>query len=124
MSKYIHKSHNVSVLIVLFVIPTKYRKVVFSSNVEKELKDKCMEIEKRNEIKLLEMGVNRDYVHLLIQSIPTYSAKKITQMIKSITEREIFKDGQRLNKNYGEDNSGVVVIMSVQQNNMEKKIQY
>jgi len=29
-------------------------------------------------------------VHFLIQSVPTYSVKKIIQMVKSITAREVF----------------------------------
>ena len=90
MSKYIHKSHNVSVLIYHYVIPAKYRRAVFTMEVENEIKEICLEIEKRYEIKFLEIGIDKDHVHLLVQSVPTYSPKKIIQMIKSITAREIF----------------------------------
>lgn len=41
-------------------------------------------------MKFLEIGIDKDHVHLLVQSVPTYSPKKIIQMIKSITAREIF----------------------------------
>lgn len=91
MSKYIHKSHNVSVLLYHIVCPAKYRRVVFSEEADKELCDICLEISKRYEICFLEIGVDRDHVHFLIQTVPMYSPKKVVQTIKSITAREIFK---------------------------------
>lgn len=91
MSKYIRKSHNVSILMYHIVCPAKYRKVVFSEEVDKTLKEICIEISKRYEIIFLEIGVDKDHVHFLIQSVPMYSPKKIVQTIKSITAREIFQ---------------------------------
>ena len=91
MSEYIHKSHNVSVLLYHLVCPAKYRRVVFSDKVDNELKNICLEISKRYEIRFLEIGVDKDHVHFLIQAIPMYSPKKIVQTIKSITAREIFR---------------------------------
>jgi len=91
MSEYIHKSHNVTVLIYHFVCPAKYRKVVFDEQVDNELRDVCLEISKRYEIEFIDIGVDKDHVHFLVQSVPSYSAKKIIQTIKSITAREIFK---------------------------------
>jgi REP element-mobilizing transposase RayT len=91
MSEYIHKSHNVSVLIYHFVCPTKYRRVVFDEAVDAELCDICNEIAKRYEIVFLEIGVDKDHVHFLVQSVPMYSPKKVIQTIKSITAREIFR---------------------------------
>ena len=90
MSETLRKSHNVSILIYHFVCPTKYRRIVFGEEVEKVLRETCLEIEKRYEIKFIEIGADRDHVHFLVQSVPTYSAKKIIQTIKSITAREIF----------------------------------
>jgi REP element-mobilizing transposase RayT len=90
MSEYIHKSHNVSVLIYHFVCPAKYRRVVFSEEVDETLRETCVEIEKRYEIKFIEIGTDRDHVHFLVQSVPTYSPTKIITKIKSITAREIF----------------------------------
>ena len=90
-SKYIHKSHNVSVLIYHLVCPAKYRRIVFSKSVDERLRDVCFEIELRYEINFLEIGVDGDHVHFLLQSVPMYSPKKIAQTIKSITAKEIFK---------------------------------
>ena len=91
-SQYIHKSHNVSVLLYHFVLPAKYRKVVFSEEVDNKLKEICLEISKRYEIYFLEIGTDKDHVHFLVQSVPMYSATKIVTIIKSITAREIFKN--------------------------------
>ncbi len=90
MSEYIHKSHNVSVLMYHIVCPAKYRKAVFDKSVDKEIKVICLEISKRYEINFLEIGVDKDHVHFLIQSVPMYSPKKTIQLIKSITAKEIF----------------------------------
>ena len=49
-----------------------------------------MEIEKRYEIKFLEVGTDKDHVHFLVQSIPKYSVTKLVTLIKSLTAREIF----------------------------------
>ena len=91
MSKLIRKSHNVSILIYHIVCPAKYRRVVFSEEVDKELKTVCLEIAKRYEIVFLEIGTDQDHVHFLVQSVPTYSPTKIVRTIKSITAREIFQ---------------------------------
>ena len=90
MSEYVHKSHNVTVLIYHLVFPAKYRRVVFDEAIDAELKEICLEIEKRYEIKFLEIGTDKDHVHFLIQSVPRYSITKIVTMLKSLTAREIF----------------------------------
>ena len=89
-SSYIHKSHNVSALIYHLVCPSKYRRVIFDGEVDNYLKEVCLEIEKRYEINFLEIGLDGDHAHCLVQSVPMYSVKKIAQTIKSITARELF----------------------------------
>ena len=91
MSEFIHKSHNVSVLLYHFVCPAKYRRVVFSSAVDISLKDICLEIARRYEITFIEIGTDQDHVHFLIQSVPMLSSTRIIQTVKSITAKEIFK---------------------------------
>ena len=72
------------------VCPAKYRNVVFSEEVDQKLKEICLEISMRYEIHFLEIGTDRDHIHFLVQSVPTYSPTKIVRTIKSITAREIF----------------------------------
>jgi putative transposase len=90
-SQYLHKSHNVSVLLYHFVCPAKYRRVVISEAVDTSMKEVCLEIEKRYEIHFLEIGTDKDHVHFLVQSVPTKSPTQLIKMIKSITAREIFR---------------------------------
>ena len=92
MSEYIHKSHNVTVLLYHLVFPAKYRRAVFDQKVDKELERVCIEIEKRYQIKFLEIGTDKNHVHFLVQSVPKYNVTKIVKMVKSITAREIFKN--------------------------------
>jgi len=90
-SKYIHKSHNVSVIIYHYVCPAKYRKVVFSPEVDNTIKETCLEISKRYQVHFLEIGTDNDHVRFLVQAIPAYSPTKIITIIKSITAQEVFR---------------------------------
>ena len=91
MSGYLHKSHNVTVLMYHLVFPAKYRRAVFDSHVEGVLKEVCLEIESRYQVKFLEIGTDKDHVHFLVQSVPTYSVTKVVTLLKSLTAREIFR---------------------------------
>jgi putative transposase len=91
VSEYVHKQRNVSVLLYHLVCPAKYRRVVFTEEVDSALRDVCLEIAKRYEIVFIEIGVEKDHVHFLIQSVPRYSPTRIARVVKSITAREIFK---------------------------------
>ena len=53
MSEYIHKSHNVSVLLYHYVCPAKYHRVIFDNRVDEILVQTCKEISKRYEINVL-----------------------------------------------------------------------
>lgn len=90
MSETMRKSHNVSVLMHHFVCPAKYRRVVIDEGVVRVVRETCEGIQERYEIRFLEVGTKKDHVHLLIQSVPTYSPKKIIQIVKSIIAREVF----------------------------------
>ena len=98
MSKYIHKSHNVSVLMYHIVCPAKYRRVVFDDKVDKVLQGVCAEISLRYEITFIEIGTDKDHVHFLVQSVPMYSPTQIVKIIKSITAKEIFRQVPEVKK--------------------------
>jgi len=89
-SRFIHKRHNVSVLMYHLVCSAKYRRVVMSEQVDEVLRQACLEIEKRWELRFLEIGLDRDHAHVLIQSVPIYSPTRIAQTVKSVTAREVF----------------------------------
>ena len=87
-----------TILMYHIVFPAKYRRVVLDEEVDKLLKETCLEIEKRYEIRFLEIGTDKDHVHFLIQTVPTYSVTKIVTMIKSLTAREIFRECPHVKK--------------------------
>ena len=89
-SNYLHKRHNVSVLIYHYVCPAKYRRVVVSEAVDRTIKETCEGIERRYDIRFLEIGTDKDHVHFLIQSTPAKSPSQLIQAIKSITAKEVF----------------------------------
>ena len=97
-SKYIHKSHNVSVLLYHFACPSKYRRVVFDAKVDKTLVEICKDISLRYEVQFLEIGTDKDHVHFLLQSVPRKSPTSIVKMLKSITARKIFQRHPEIKK--------------------------
>ena len=90
MSHLIRNSHNVSILIYHFVCPAKYRRAVIDEAVDQVLREVCLEIAKRYHVEFLEIGTDKDHVHFLVQSVPTYSPTKIVTLIKSLIAREVF----------------------------------
>ena len=80
------------------MFPAKYRKKIFDENIDKILRDICIEISERYEIVFVEIGNDEDHVHFLVQSVPTITITKIVTTIKSITAREIFKEFPQLKK--------------------------
>lgn len=73
------------------VCPVKYRRKVFTKEVENTLKAVCVEISHRYEMHFVEIGSDEDHVHFLIQSVPMMRPKTMVQTTKSITAKEIFK---------------------------------
>ena len=62
MSTYIHKSHNVSVLIYHLVCPAKYRRVVFDEAVDETLKDICLKYQRGMKLFFCFLSVNKTFL--------------------------------------------------------------
>jgi putative transposase len=73
------------------VCPARYRRKVFTEEVEQTLKGVCMSIGERHEMHFVEIGADEDHVHFLIQSVPVLSPQRIVQIVKSITAKEVFR---------------------------------
>ncbi len=91
MSDYRHKRHNVSSLMYHIVCPAKYRRVIFDTEVDTVLRDVCLDSAQRYAIAFLEIGPDKDHVHFLVQSVPSYSPTTSVPLIKRLTAREIFR---------------------------------
>lgn len=125
MSEYIHKSHNVSVLLYHYVCPAKYRRVIFDDSVDKVLIQTCQEISKRYDINILELGTDGEHVHFLIQSVPMLAPQQIVRVIKSITAREIYRLCPNVKKKLWGGNiwSAGYFVSTVGKNGNEKQIE-
>ena len=88
MSDYIHKSDNVTVLLYHLVFPAKYRRSVFDEQVDEVLKEVCVGIEQRYEVKFLEIGTDKDHVHFLVQSVSNYNVTKIVGFVALAIKRQ------------------------------------
>ena len=90
MSPVIKKSHSVSELVYHLVCPVKYRREIFTSGNEPTLKELALELEKRYELHFLEIGIDTDHVHFLIQSIPSYAPADIAHTVKGNISKQFF----------------------------------
>ena len=72
------------------VCPVKYRRNVFTDASEQTLKSVCLELGPRYEINFLEIGIDGDHVHFLLQLVPNQRFSDIVKTIKSITAKKIF----------------------------------
>jgi REP element-mobilizing transposase RayT len=91
MSEHVRKRHNVNLLIYHLVCPVKYRRKVFTDTSEETLKRICLELGIKYEIQFLEIGVDEDHVHFLLQLIPNKAVSDIVALIKSITAKHLFQ---------------------------------
>ncbi|MCF7569408.1 IS200/IS605 family transposase [Sabulilitoribacter arenilitoris] len=91
MSDHIYKRHNKSLLLYHLVCPIKYRRSILTEEVSKCVVQTCSEIEFRYDIYFVEVGLDENHVHFLVQSVPMYSPKQIVQTVKSIIAREVFR---------------------------------
>ncbi|MBI5003913.1 IS200/IS605 family transposase [Candidatus Kaiserbacteria bacterium] len=91
MVEHIHKRHNKNLLVYHIVCPVKYRRNVFTEESEQTLKRTCLELGIRYEIIFLEIGIDGDHAHFLIQSVPNKCVSDLVKLIKSITAKQVFK---------------------------------
>jgi REP element-mobilizing transposase RayT len=73
------------------VCPAKYRRAVIDKEVDKKVREVCLGIEARYEIRFVEIEKEMDQVHFLVQSVPKYSPEQIVRTIKSIRAKKIFE---------------------------------
>lgn len=82
---------NESLLLYHLVCPIKYRRSILTDIINESIVKICSEIEFRYDIYFVEIGLDDNHVHFLLQSVPTYSPKQIVQTVKSIIAREVFR---------------------------------
>ena len=65
----------VAVLMDYIVFSAMCRRAVIDEQVDTVLKEVCLGISERYQLKFLEMGTDKDHVHFLVQSVPTYGVR-------------------------------------------------
>ena len=76
----------------------KYRKKIFTKEIEEVALEIFKEIAEQYEFEIDEMEVAIDHVHIFLIAPPRYSPARVVQILKSISAREIFKKFPRLRK--------------------------
>lgn len=76
----------------------KYRKKIFTKEIEEVARKFFKEITEQYEFEIDEMEVVIDHVHVFLTASPRYSPAQVVQILKSISAREIFKKFPELKK--------------------------
>ena len=98
MAEHIKRSHNKSLLLYHLVCPIRYRRKILTPDIEKALRDVCLQLQHYFEIHFLEIGTDEDHIHFVLQSVPALSPQQLAQTIKSITAKELFRTHPELKK--------------------------
>ena len=91
MANHIFRSHNKTLLLFHLVCPIKYRRNIFTSVNETTFKSICLELAPRYNYIFLEIGIDDNHVHFLIQTVPHILISGMVKAIKSITAKQMFK---------------------------------
>ena len=94
--EHLYQAHSASCLLYHIVSVVKYRKKIFTLEMEEYFKKICMNIEDGTEITFHEIGIDLDHVHFLVQSIPRKSPSSILQDIRRPTAQAMLNQFEEL----------------------------
>ncbi len=80
------------------VFPVKYRKALLSSVVTRSIATTARGIEERYDLRIEQMGDDKNHIHLLVSFHPKYGIGQIVRLFKSLTARELFRTVPELKK--------------------------
>ena len=81
-----------------FVWCPKYRKMALKDEIGAFVTKLIQEVAERYDIKIEELAVMQDHVHMFVTAIPELSPAEIMRVVKSITAREVFQNYPRIKK--------------------------
>jgi len=93
-------SHHVYRLMYHFVWIPKYRHKIFSEPYRQSLKDIIMKVGYDYDIRIIELEVPLDHIHMVVKGEPKLSPSRIMQVIKSISAREFFARHPEVRRKY------------------------
>src|SRR3989338_11380522 len=91
MADHLKRSHNKTLLIFHLVCPIEYRRKIFTPTNEISFKTICLDLAPRYNYHFLEIGMDEDHAHFLIQTPPRVWISGLVQTIKSLTAPGIFE---------------------------------
>ena len=83
--------HNVSECYYHIQLTIKYRRSVFESAIEEEMREIIQGFKERYYIDVSTIGYDKNHVHFLCRFLPKYSGGQVIRLIKNITSRLLFQ---------------------------------
>ena len=87
---YTSENHSKHLLIVHLIFSCKYRKRLLVKYGE-EIKDIFYDISEENGLNIIEMEVDKDHIHLLVQYPPTKEILEIVRLLKQMSTYRIWR---------------------------------
>ena len=94
---YISQNHSKHLLLAHLIFSCKYRKKLLIHYGD-EIKKIFYDISNEKDLHIIEMEVDKDHIHILVQYLPTKSILDVVRLFKQISTYRIW----RQNKNYVE----------------------
>ena len=91
-------SHSVYKIRYHIVLRVKYRKVLLRPEIEECIRDALVGISERYNIAIDELGFDWNHLHIFCGAKPEYSPSRISNIIKSITAKQVFERFPRLRR--------------------------
>ena len=95
--EYVSQNHSKHLLIVHLIFSCKYRKKLLIK-YGYEIKKIMYNIAQENDLNIIEMETDKDYIHILVQYQPIRSVLEIVRLFKQISTYRIWR--QNNNANY------------------------
>ena len=83
--------HNVSECYYHLQVTVKYRRDLFTEEIEQVILEVMGGFKERYELEVHTVGFDTNHVHVLCRFLPKYSGGQVVRLIKSITAREVFR---------------------------------
>src|SRR5665648_224604 len=97
--KYESKNHSKYLLMYHVIFVCKYRRKILEP-ISEALKNAIIEIQKYSDFEILEMGTDKDHIHLLVKSEPKISTLAIVRKLKQCTTISLWKTHKDYLKKY------------------------
>ena len=82
--------HNVSECYYHIQITIKYRRPVFTPEIEKTILETFQGFKERYAIEIQEVGFDQNHIHILCRFLPKYAGGQVIRLIKNLTSKQVF----------------------------------